>query len=230
MENLNSEQIKKALECCASPTQMCKDCPMPEEVKDDCRCMETISRNALALIKSQEQRIKELTAKVAKWEDECDLRGDMWCKLNEENKRLTEENEAWQKQLIITEEKSGKAYYELACEVENLRSENENLHKSCTDLTRKCASLTEENERLIVTLKMNDAPFSEGLQIVHDFCEKGKRKAEADIVRKMQEMLKEILDDFYNTGEDALLDVPDLIDQIAKELTLAKEERDALPG
>ena len=40
-------------------------------------------------------------------------------------KKLTEENEAWQKQLITTKEKSDKAYYELACEVEDLRAENE---------------------------------------------------------------------------------------------------------
>lgn len=50
---------------------------------------------------------------------------------------------------------------------------------------QKIKELTEQNERLIVTLKMNDAPFPEGLQIVHDFCEKGKRKAKADTVREM---------------------------------------------
>lgn len=63
-------------------------------------------------------------------------------------KELTEENEAWQKQLISTEEKSGKAYYELACEVEDLRAENERLHATCTELERKCASLNDENEGL----------------------------------------------------------------------------------
>lgn len=63
-------------------------------------------------------------------------------------KELTDENEAWQKQLIAIEEKSGKAYYELACEVENLRKENKNLHASYTKLERKCASLNDENEKL----------------------------------------------------------------------------------
>jgi hypothetical protein len=60
--------------------------------------MTDIMRKALSLI-------KELTAKVAEWEEECDLRGDMWCKLNEENKRLTEENErlsAYNENLIKT--------------------------------------------------------------------------------------------------------------------------------
>lgn len=32
-------------------------------------------------------------------------------------KQLTEENEAWQKQLITTEEQAEKSYYDLACEV-----------------------------------------------------------------------------------------------------------------
>lgn len=49
-------------------------------------------------------------------------------------------------------------------------------------------------------------------------------KVRADTVRKMQERLKEYLDDFYTTDEDALLDVPDLIDQIAKEMLDEKDE------
>ena len=71
-------------------------------------CKETMLYEALAFINSQEQRIKE----------------------------LTEENEAWQKALISEEEKAGKAYYEVACEVENLRAKNERLHASCTELTQ----------------------------------------------------------------------------------------------
>ena len=43
-------------------------------------------------------------------------------------------------------------------------------------------------------------------------------KTKADTAKRMSEMLKEYLDDFYNSGEDALLDVPDLIDQIAEEI------------
>lgn len=60
MENLNAKQIKKALECCRhsdSDEEYCADCPY-RTVK---YCAAKISENALALINSQEQRIKELT-------------------------------------------------------------------------------------------------------------------------------------------------------------------------
>ena len=88
MGNLNAEKIYKEL------AMFIDDMPTDLHLgfKRTVKFREFL-KIALALITSQEQRIKELTAKVAKWEEECDLRGDMWCKLNEENKRLTEENE-----------------------------------------------------------------------------------------------------------------------------------------
>ena len=46
----------------------------------------------------------------------------------------------------------------------------------------------------------------------------------ADTVRKMSEMLKDYLDDYYHSGEDALLDVPDMIDLIAKEMLEGKND------
>lgn len=89
---LNREQIIKALECCTlEGCHNCRECPQGNVLLSLCK--KNAMADALALIISQEQRIKELTSKIAKWEEECDLRGDMWCKLNEENKRLTEENE-----------------------------------------------------------------------------------------------------------------------------------------
>ena len=54
MENLNAKQIIKALEYC-NTAKRCIDCPYRES---DC---DTLYQNALALINSQEQRIKELT-------------------------------------------------------------------------------------------------------------------------------------------------------------------------
>jgi cell division protein FtsB len=82
---LNREQIIKALECISRTEDvLCEGCDYRKY--DGLACHRIGAKNALSLI-------KELTAKIAEWEEECDLRGDMWCKLNEENKRLTEENE-----------------------------------------------------------------------------------------------------------------------------------------
>ena len=61
-------------------------------------------------------------------------------------KELTEENEAWQKQLIATEEKSGKAYYELACEVEDLRAIAEQYQKQFEEA--KADTIRKMQERL----------------------------------------------------------------------------------
>lgn len=139
----NAEQIKSELEGLA------KFRTCPEYI-----------RNALALITSQEQRIKE----------------------------LTEENEAWQKQLISTEEQAGKAYYDLACEVENLRAENERLReKADRNLENLKAVLEERNESTIV----------------------------ADTVRKMQSELKKT---FSALCKGEMGDLYRIIDQIAKEM------------
>lgn len=70
MENLNAEQIKKALECCSS--EGCEICPY-QRMPTLANCVLFTMGNALALINSQEQRIKEL---------------------GEENERLRAENEA----------------------------------------------------------------------------------------------------------------------------------------
>lgn len=56
---MDNNEIKKALECCASEEYICTQCPIDEKIKDDCECGKVVARNALALIKSQEQRIKE---------------------------------------------------------------------------------------------------------------------------------------------------------------------------
>lgn len=55
------DDIIKALECCASPQNLCEECPIDQKKKDDCICGQFLAKNALALITSQEQRIKELT-------------------------------------------------------------------------------------------------------------------------------------------------------------------------
>ena len=56
---LNAEQIIKALECCISSDD-CTFCPLRDE--DSCPCV--LKENALALITSQEQRIRDLEVEL----------------------------------------------------------------------------------------------------------------------------------------------------------------------
>ena len=122
MENLNAEQIKKALECCATK-QFCAF---------DARCSygymhggNRLYADALALINSQEQRIKELEYTlegvmhfVDKWLDGAELEKDevnraitmrektlqIVERLTEENERLRakKENNAGQEEYILS--------------------------------------------------------------------------------------------------------------------------------
>ena len=212
---LNAEKVVKGLECCSADTADCHNCPYSELAGGN--CFDNAKKDALVLVKSQEQRIKELTAKITKWEEECDLRGDMWCKLNEENKRLTDENEEgnkeykrldreyrtlnamyvklteenkhWQKELITQKENADKAYYELACEVENLRAENERLSEDNEIKSQKRANIFE----------------------IANAYERGK----ADTVRQMQDKVrKKIKKTDWLNGRAVYLE----IDQIAKEI------------
>ncbi len=61
MENLNAEQVKKALECCIVNdwnSTKCNECPI---YNGGGGCIDELKEFTLALINSQEQRIKELT-------------------------------------------------------------------------------------------------------------------------------------------------------------------------
>ena len=118
MENLNAEEIIKAMECCTSG-RPCRECAYKDKSTDTFGCRKKCLIDALALIKSQEQRIKELAEE-----------NERLHATRTELTRVQEENEAWQMQLISEEEKANKAYYELACEVEDLRAENERLTKN----------------------------------------------------------------------------------------------------
>lgn len=102
---------------------------------------------------------------------------------------LTEENEAWQKQLISQEEKSSKAYYDLACEVENLRAENEKLIAS-RDMWMSTA-----------------------------YCEKDRvNSIKADTVRKMQDRFAVHYGTYTYDDKVKLVEVFRVIDKIAREM------------
>ena len=88
MENLNAEQIKKALECCISGDD-CTLCPLLDE--RSCPCV--LNENVLALINSQEQRIKELTQMHEMLSESYDHLAKTKDELLAERSRLTEENE-----------------------------------------------------------------------------------------------------------------------------------------
>lgn len=60
MENLNAEQIKKALECCLVICY-CNTCPYYKIGEHTQVCTRKMAKDALTLINSQEQRIGELT-------------------------------------------------------------------------------------------------------------------------------------------------------------------------
>ena len=98
---LNAEQIKKALECCASGTSAvaCDGCPLRYEEGTCDDDSNYLLRQALALITSQEQRIKELTADLEAVRSRADETIDA---LHSEVRRLTEELEKRPPRLIIT--------------------------------------------------------------------------------------------------------------------------------
>ena len=57
---MNDEEIIKALECCGVPYKICAECPMPNDIKEDCRCCGHLANYALDLINRQQAEIKRL--------------------------------------------------------------------------------------------------------------------------------------------------------------------------
>ena len=116
MENLNAEQIKKVLEHCVNWTAEigCKGCPYEENCID-----QDVMKDALALINSQEQRIKELTEELVKcYTDKA--------KLSEEN--------AYIKHIELEAMRSEANYYKMHST--ELAEENERLQKALnTDIS-----------------------------------------------------------------------------------------------
>ena len=61
---MNYEEIIKALECCGVPYKICPECPMPNNIKDDCRCGEHLANYALDLINHQKTEIERLKKEI----------------------------------------------------------------------------------------------------------------------------------------------------------------------
>lgn len=73
MENLNAEQVKKALECWASGKPCDEKCSILDH-EEGGHCLKLTIRSVFALIKSQEQRIKELTEENEKLRAEVSVK------------------------------------------------------------------------------------------------------------------------------------------------------------
>ena len=97
MENLNAEKVKKALKIHTGILDMpCEECPYNCDAHDEI-CLDVLTKDALALINSQEQRIGELEAECEQWRSDWEENQKQWeiayDKLEAENLKLTEENE-----------------------------------------------------------------------------------------------------------------------------------------
>jgi predicted nuclease with TOPRIM domain len=102
MENLNAEQIKKQMQDWSNG--ICENACLKGECLNGIivaceNCMPNTVRNALALINSQEQRIKELT---------------------EENERLREDNNQWTEKWADNQRRWENLYRQLKIENEML--------------------------------------------------------------------------------------------------------------
>ena len=131
MENLNAEQIKKALQICWDTT--CSDC----EFDNNCEGHWNVLENALSLINSQEQRIKQLTEEIDDLKEDKELYS-VFC---EDYKKQIEDlkaiSEQYQKQFEDCYEEKAK-----------LTVENEKLTINMNAYGLTAKRLGEENERL----------------------------------------------------------------------------------
>lgn len=192
MENLNAEQVKKAYEHCITKVN-CKGCPCWCEDK---KC--TRREDTLALITSQEQRIKELTAEIEVLKADRDNYKEWYFKAVGEVKQLTED------------------YKSLDME---LRTANTDLHATRTELTR----VQEDNERLraeneaLAISEVKECEISQ--MLVYRIRDKhpAVMAVISDTVRKMQERLKAKAEPMPMYSHLKIVYTSD-IDQIAKEM------------
>lgn len=89
---MTDNDIIKALECCSCLENVCDDCPLPNTLKDDCKCGEFLSTLALELINRQKAEIeryeKEHNEKFNKWKILDDRTKERYAELYEEAKEI----------------------------------------------------------------------------------------------------------------------------------------------
>lgn len=201
MENINAEQVKKALSDC-----LIGDCePCAYRKIFDCR--DSMCFDALALINSQEQRIKELEQC---WEHEHDSAMEIIGQWSAKCEQLSVDLDAM---------RGAANSYKMHSKT--LEGENEKLKALVDDgfdtenaLNEKVKKLSEENEGLTSSIKIlvnNNADLEFELAQTYDLLEESK----ADTVRKMQERSHE---QFHDRVAYTRSYVHDTIDQIAKEM------------
>ena len=61
---MTDNEIIKALECCGEPYNICAECPITNNIKDDCRCGEHLANYALDLINRQQTEIEKLKNEI----------------------------------------------------------------------------------------------------------------------------------------------------------------------
>ena len=69
---MTDNEIIKALECCGKPYNICVECPMPNNIKDDCRCNEQLAKYALDIINRRQ-------AEIEQWKEEANKYQNLWC-------------------------------------------------------------------------------------------------------------------------------------------------------
>ena len=207
MGNLNAENEKKWLEVCA------EDTPYPDQRQ--------ALLDALTLITSQEQRIKELEVELKAMRGAANAYKMHIVELSEENERILTALANYDRQ---TDVRIAENYYTVEA-YEELREENESLHASCAELAQKCASLNEENERLITIcetkIDLLKKAEAENERLMRDktnlecIVTSARNLARADTVKKMQERLSEAFKHYpQRCGECC----KEKVDQIAKEM------------
>jgi hypothetical protein len=132
--------------------------------KSDIKAIEKCELNPKQIIKALEEKLENYRDCEAQFKIKLDITEVIANTLSLINE-LTEENKAWQKELVDTKEQANKAYYELACEVEDLRAIAEQYQKQFEEA--KADTVREMQEMLKYTLCINNEENTEFFDYVY---------------------------------------------------------------